>query len=243
MHKSLKRILTFFIFLFGLASCEKGFHFCERTDGIRTNEIRTSLPFNGIHLNTSIDVFVTQGGEHKVQVVAASNLLELVETDVVDDILYISYSGVCVHKKSNITILVTAPIISSLSISGSGNITASSTIMSDEIALSTNGSGSILLPNLITDKCTLTSSGSGNITVSGDGSTAQEIVSISGSGHVTSSNLQADNVQVFSSGSGNASVYSTQLLEAYLSGSGNLHFQGFPEKIFSVTGTGKITPN
>ena len=86
----------------------------------------------------------------------------------------------------------------------------------------------------------VTISGSGNVIIgSGKGSTLD--INLSGSGNIDAKDFQVHNTQVTMSGSGIVRVWAIDSLNAKVSGSGNLIYQGNPSVIStSITGSATI---
>jgi Putative auto-transporter adhesin, head GIN domain len=83
-------------------------------------------------------------------------------------------------------------------------------------------------------------SGSGCVELSGHA--ASSMVHVSGSGNFSAPNLNAMSTTVHVGGSGNAVVNSTQKLDAFVSGSGNISYnKGAQNVSISISGSGKIT--
>ena len=174
-----------------------------------------------------------------------SNLLEYIKTEVKDGKLVIKVrKGVNLRPsswKKGMGIYITVPVkdISSVTLSGSGDIVGKTTLKADQFKTSMSGSGDISL-SIEANKVEATMSGSGDINL--DGRTKDLNVQISGSGDIKAYDLEADYVSAQVSGSADVKVTANEVLKARVSGSGDISYRGNPKKIDSKTsGSGDIS--
>ena len=201
--------------------------------------------FDGISVSGAIELYVSQG-DAKVAVSAADEeKVNEIETYVQGRILYIRFKT----KKSwwsdqwnttgrNFRAYVSAPVIKSLSSSGSGNIKIEGTLKSPELDIEISGSGNIS-GSIKSDNLDVIQSGSSNIRLAGTAEKAE--FECTGSGNIICGDLSLDYCTVEMSGSGNAELLVNKELSAEISGSGNVKYKGQGTIINSSTaGSGKI---
>jgi len=218
------------------------FSACEKINGegdLRT-ETRSTGSFSGIESRISGNVFYVQGNEYKIELTAQQNVLNVIETPVINNKLVVRYKNdVRVRSHEQITIRITAPSISSVSASGSGNVTISSPIAATSLYLSLSGSGNMTLPIVTGTQLDATISGSGNIIIAGEAViTAQ--YKISGSGGVEAQGVSAKSVTVTTTGSGNMKLNASENLNATISGSGSIFYSGNPIINTTISGSGRV---
>ncbi len=198
--------------------------------------------FDEVSMGISGDLYLKQGSTISLELEGDSDDLEDVITEVKNGSLVIRYKN---NKgwsfgRDRVTIYLTMPEISSVSLGGSGKIIGENTIESDDLYLSVSGSGRIEL-KLEADDLTQKISGSGNIEVSGSADRAE--ISISGSGNLDALDMEVDEYEVKISGSGKCKINVGDSLEANISGSGSVYYKGDPDRIRSnVSGSGKVKP-
>jgi hypothetical protein len=253
-----KRIVLILLFIASASSCNIFLDCIDGNEIIETDE-RTATPFTAIANETSFQVVYVKGDEYTITVEAESNIIPYIETDIRAGALEVStVRGIhCLNYTTQPVITVTAPLISELVSSGSGDMVAGP-LEGDDIKLIDSGSGDITTGPVSGGNVSIIISGSGNIntdevlaeslkaTLSGSGDLTMqgEIVSaryiISGSGSIFSRDLSAGAAVINISGSG--SVYTTvnDNLDAVLSGSGNIYLQGNPQVSLTRTGSGRI---
>ncbi len=186
--------------------------------GTAATQTRTVARFTSLDLAGSNNVTITVGKPQSVVVHADSNLINHVTTDVVAGTLVIGDTG-RLTASGPMSVDVSVPSLSALSLSGSGQISAT---------------------GISTPLLTVTVSGSGLVSAAG---TATRLdVTINGSGKAQLSQLTARDVHAVVSGSGLIQVTATSSLDAAVPGSGTINYSGNPPQVTtSVTGSGTIT--
>ncbi len=206
-------------------------------------ETREVSPFSEIALRVSAKVYVVQGEKQSVRIVANSETLDELITEVKNRSLIIRFPSNTIFKKwepGKIEIYISVPEITGLNVSGSGDIIADA-VKTRILNLVVSGSGNIKIKELNTEKIIASVTGSGNIEIE-DGGIAEELKArISGSGNINASGIEINNIDVQTLGSGNCSVLSNGLIKAKIAGSGNVYYTGNPAFESSVTGSGKVT--
>ena len=187
--------------------------------GVSASETRDVKPFGSVELAGSNNVVIRVGEQQSVIVRADDNLLDRVTTHVQSGKLVIGNTPGSFSTSSPMSVEVTVPKLSALTLSGSGNIVV----------------GGIDATSL-----TVTLPGSGTLT--GSGTTTRLGVTVSGSGMVQFSRLVASDVQAVVSGSGTIFLTATESLDASVPGAGTIIYAGNPPDVTrSITGTGAIT--
>jgi len=204
---------------------------------------RSTGDYNGVAVSGWFDVDLVSGNEGEITLKGEENLLEYIITEVKDGKLVIkTKKGVNLKTsnwKSGIHITVPVESISSVSMSGSGDIVGKTKIKAGKFTTAMSGSGDITL-DIDTDTISASMSGSGDISLSGQ--TTNFDATISGSGDIEAYDLEADNVDATISGSADIQVTANKSLKARVSGSGDISYRGNPEKINTKTsGSGDIS--
>jgi hypothetical protein len=211
-------------------------------ESIAQKQKRQVEGFEKVSMGVSGDLYLKQGSNFSLELEGDSDDLEEVITEVKNGSLVIKYENNRGWNLSRdrITIYLTMPEISSISLSGSGKIIGENTIESDDLYLGVSGSGRMKL-EVEADELNQKISGSGNIVVSGEADRAE--LSISGSGNLDALDMEVDHYVVKISGSGKCKINVGDSLEANISGSGSVYYKGEPDKIRSnVSGSGKVKP-
>lgn len=214
-------------------------------NGKVVTEERTTGSYEGVAVSGWFDVELVDGTEGALTIKGEENLLEYIITEVKDGDLVIRVEkGVQIQPsswKNGGAVLITVPVekISSVSLSGSGDIVGKKKLQATDFYTSMSGSGDITL-DVEADSMEASMSGSGDMSLSGKAGNFE--VRISGSGDVNAFGLEADTVEATVSGSADIEVTVHEMLKARVSGSGNIEYKGNPKKIDSKSsGSGDIT--
>ena len=203
------------------------------------SEKRSVGTFNAISMGVPGDLYITQGNQVSLEVKGDSDDLEDLITEVRNNTLVIKYERIGWNfGRDRVSIYVTTPEISGISLGGSGKVISQNSLESDRLDLSVSGSGKMEL-QVEADEIEASISGSGNMTISGDADQVQ--LTISGSGNMDAEELMADRYEVRISGSGRSRIHVGDQLDAKISGSGSVYYKGDPDKVISnVSGSGRV---
>jgi hypothetical protein len=187
--------------------------------GVPATQSRDVSAFDSVELAGGNNVVIHVGGKQSVVVKADDNLLSHVTTKVRASTLVIGNTPGSLTTSSPMSVFVTLPTLSELTLAGGGNI---------------------VVHGIKSESLTVTLSGSGNLTGSGNAGSLR--VTLSGAGNAWFTQLVADNVNAVLSGSGNIFVTANKSLDATVPGSGTINYAGDPQQVTkSVTGSGAIT--
>jgi hypothetical protein len=219
-------------------SCQKEQYLAVKGKGDIASEKQSLNGFDAIRLSCSAELEYTQDSLYLVEVSAQPNILKVIKMEVVEKELRIDFTkSVLEHKGVKIT--VHSPQMRSLSVSGSGNITATGNISSVNMNMNVSGSGNLSLPGLTAETLTAWISGSGNAEVM-SGEINSSNYSISGSGNINTEFMKAAHNTSKVSGSGNVRLNVSTDLKVSISGSGDLYYRGSPAMDVDISGSGKI---
>lgn len=201
-------------------------------------ENRPVAAFTGLSLSLPADVTVTQASPAAVRVEADDNLLPEIETVVEAGTLKLRFRrALNVVGNSRIRVSVTAPVLESLAVAGSGDV-AAGRLEARELAVSIAGSGDVRLARLEAQKLRVSIAGSGDFRAAGRA--AELSGKIAGSGDIDAGRLESARVTLAILGSGNALVWAKEQVTASIAGSGDVRYHGDPAVTKSVAGSGSV---
>jgi hypothetical protein len=207
-------------------------------------EERKVSAFSEISLRIPAKLYLEQGPVQKVTIDAKSSVKNEIITEISGRSLVIRFPAKNYFFRNldpgSITIHITVPEISGLSLSGSGDIFAKGSLTTRIMDVNISGSGNVDLSDLLAERVKAVISGSGNIILKGSKPAAEFTGTISGSGNIKAQNFEAENVKANISGSGNCSIGSNGQCTVRIAGSGNFHYKGDPSIDSTVAGTGSI---
>ena len=238
MKKSVVLVSLAAAFIIVFPSCEK-----VVGEGPLVTQIRTVGNFTGVSSEMSGTVNFAIAPEYKVEITAQQNILDVLNTNVVNGVLHIDFkNNVRVKQHEDLLINITAPYADYFRLSGSGNMNVQGDVAANNLKVTLSGSGDIAVQSaVIADKIDADISGSGNISIA-NGSAVNEDIDISGSGKVEMAGVSAQNGVTHTSGSGDVKLALSKNLDAHISGSGSVYYHGNPLISTHISGSGKVIP-
>ncbi len=130
-------------------------------------ESRQTATFDGLVLKVPADTYFTQDSIYKVELHAQENILDEIETTVINNNLQIRlrHSDTRLRTNEGISIFISGPDVRSFEVDGSGYLETSNPINPASLHLRVEGSGSIKVNNANTTEVNADIDGSGHITV------------------------------------------------------------------------------
>ena len=228
--------LLFAVLLFTLQSCHK----ISGNGPVIANNYNFQ-GFTSIYSGLDGDVYYTQDSVYKIEVHAQSNIMNVIEVNVVNGELQLAYQKfTALGQHDRVIVYISAPSIEGLGVNGSGNLYALQPVSSANMNLKVNGSGDVNIFSYTGTNLSANISGSGRIAISG-GTVNSEDLHISGSGTLDLLNISAFDVTTHTSGSGNMTVHAVNTLNVRISGSGDVYYTGNPAVYSSISGSGTLS--
>lgn len=210
-------------------------------EGPMVRETRTITDFTGIDMAISGNVEIKRGDNFEIEVIAQKNILDVIKTTKTGSVLLLKFKdGIRIKHADDVKIEVTLPYLSSLHLSGSGNLTITNGFEGTDLSASISGSGNINTGSLQYNHLNFSISGSGSIR-SANGTANSADLKISGSGAIIIEGIQVKEVTTKTSGSGSMRLWATDKLNANISGSGSVAYKGNPVVEQKVSGSGKVS--
>lgn len=219
--KTINLLLSVVLFFASTVSADNFFGFFNRNAVRGSGDIitveRDISEFTRLKSTGSFDIDIIVGEKASLKITYDDNLIELIDTENHGKTLEIS-SDRSFRSDYDCKIEVTVTDLKEVRLSGSGDI---------------------VITKVDTDFLELTLSGSGDIYAEGK---ADEVeLSISGSGNIDTRDLIAHDAYVKVSGSGDIKLFADKMINARVTGSGDITYYGNPEDVSkSVTGSGSV---
>lgn len=231
-----------FVTIAALAMLSKGCHDPFMYNFVRgcgnlTTETRETGEFNSVDLKIPADVIIYRDDMPSLLIEADRSLMPYIAADMAGKTLYLQGRKNLRPGRNRITVYIGMPSVSSLRVSGSGNITVEDVFDADNLELKIFGSGNITVP-VSTSRLSSEINGSGSLHL--EGTAGKHIITIKGSGNVKSMRLESKNCEIKVMGSGNSYVRVDSALNAEIAGSGDIYVSGSPRINARINGTGKI---
>lgn len=216
------------------------FTYAQRIKGTGPSVTKTLnvSSFSTLECSMAADVEITQGSSQTVTVMGQENIIELIQTEVSDGKWRIKLPKGSWADYENLKFKITMKDIRGLGLSGSGSITTTNKINTDDLQLGLSGSGKITV-EADAEYVDCGISGSGNIYLKGR---AKELnIGTSGSGDLKAQDFAVEKVKIGISGSGDCVVNVSESLDAGIAGSGSVRYKGRPKIKSSVSGSGSVS--
>ena len=221
--------------IIALPSCRK-----VTGHGPVVSEERSLSNFNAINFGVPGNLYFTQDGVYKIEIQAQENIVPEIETYLLGGELMIRvHDHVNLRSSEDIRINISAPSVTALALSGSGNLNVLQPYRPSGTRLVVSGSGTMTLNQIETDKIDATVSGSGELMVF-NGKARHEDVDISGSGRIDLLGVKSNTASTRISGSGSVKLQVIDELNTKISGSGSVYYLGNPVINSTVSGSGRV---
>lgn len=233
-------LLLLVVLSVSFSSCIRDLVCLEGKGGVETRELELA-PIQGILLEESAYVTITQADTQKITVTGDRNILDHLYTDVEGEIWRIDLGKNC-FRDYTLDIEIQLPNIDQIAISGSGDIIVDDFKDQGDLDLLIAGSGYIKLGEFTgTNEVNASIPGSGEIFLSRDFPDLTDLdLTIPGSGEFRAFSAITNNCDVNISGSGDVYVHVLDYLKVLITGSGNVNYKGDPNIDATITGSGQI---
>jgi len=213
--KQLGMLIALISTIFFLHSCnEDTSWFPVSGSGKIISQNRTVPEFTKLKSSINANIVISENPDQELGVSIQENLQTYLQTEVVNQTLFISFGTRAVTSDSLITIRIAMPKITEITLSGSGNINS-------ELPLSA-----------------INLAGSGNVKCAGKAELVT--VNLTGSGVVNLENQICTKADVKLSGNGNISLFVTDELKVRIPGMGVVYYRGLPIVRKDITGIGQL---
>ncbi len=188
--------------------------------GVRKSESRPLGTFERIRSMISGEVIIRYGDEDGIVVEADENIVPLIKTEVIGDVLMISSAGSFITSKP---------------------IRVSITVKDRELPdIDLVASGDISMHGIDQAELSASLQGSGDITLSGTARCVK--LSLMGSGDIDARRLKSEEVTISLMGSGDIEASASDKVSVKLMGSGDVLVSGSPKKVSSSNrGSGDVS--
>lgn len=187
-----------------------------RGSGIAKSESRDISDFDRIELDGIGTVNVEFGEKPSLKVTCDDNLLEYVETKVVDGVLKIGVRE-NINPVTKLTFDVVATKLVGADVEGAAKMNIRAAKLAD-FELDISGAGEFVA----------------------DGTAEHVEIDVSGAAKIDANELKAKSVKISISGAGKADLYASETLDASISGAGLVNCLGKPKVTKSISGAGHI---
>ena len=205
-------------------------------NGEVVKEKRTISSFNKIDISGAYEVLINQGNDERLTIEADENLLEIIETVVRNNTLYIS-SKQAIGNAEALKLYITAVNLEDIDVSGAVKLSNKGTFEAKKLAIEVSGAGVIDL-DVAVENLLIDMSGASETNLKGSSDNFE--ISISGAGELTAKKLKTENTTIDISGAGSATVFANKTLNVSVSGAGSIEYKGSPKLTKDISGAGSV---
>jgi hypothetical protein len=197
--------------------------------------------FDKVEQKGSFDIYLSNAPTASVKIEAEENLIEYIETYVDNNTLVIrTKKGISLRPGRDIKIFISAPHLTDIQSSGSGDIISQS-LLSDTTKMSfgIRGSANIQV-EVNAPEIDAEISGSGDMELKG--TTRKFSAEVNGSGNIKALDLKSEDTDIEIKGSGDADVFASSSLNVNVRGSGDVRYKGNAQKVTNdIKGSGSVS--
>ncbi len=243
MKKSIFLVLMIFSAVLLGACGISNFNFGKvlRGSGNVVSETREVSGFDKIRIDGAGELYLTQGDQESLEIEAEDNIIERIQTKVVDGTLVISFD----EDFPRLNLIPTRTIRFNLSVIDIEKITVNGAAkvvtkewQGERLEMNINGAADIDMEQVDLGELDLQLDGGAECNLSGS---AQDVtVRVDGAGSVDLADFKSNNSTVVINGAAEVRLWVTDRLEAEISGAGSVRYYGSPQVSQKVDGIGTI---
>lgn len=236
--------LLYIALLVLFASCDKeGAPDCFKKAGDVTEEKRVLSAFDKLEISDYLYIELIQSDDHYVEIIGPKNLLDKIETEVEEGVLYISNGNTCNFVRSfknDIRVKVYSPNIRDIQNRGTGDITTPDTLFYPYLKIENRHAAGTVSIKFVGDSiAAFTQTGVADVLLSGEVFKAE--LFNQGVGKIDALGLRAQQTYINNSSINDIRAYCSGYLFAINYFSGNIYVTGDPDDQDIVReGTGQI---
>lgn len=228
-----KALHIFMILLVAIgASCSKGHgHDCFKRNGKTTSQVRSLPAFDSVLVNDNVEVFVINGSEYKVEILAGENVAGNITAEVKNRGLEISNTNKCNFVRGyhhQFKAIITTPRLFRITHNGYADLHLDHNLgfTQDSISLRAGGAGDMRISGYFKY---INSSTQADGDIYFAGTAAEAIIYVAGTSFIYADELKvSQHLYVASYTSGNCSfgLNNAALFDGYIRKSGNIYYSG-----------------
>jgi len=205
------------------------------------------LEFSKIDFKGAGEVFIETSENYSLNIEGDQELVEIVKTEVHDDVLIITFQSdetgwkglMGIGEESRLRYFITVKSLDEIKLDGAGSI-HSDKLEGESLKVHHTGLGKILFKELQYQNLDVELGGLGEIEIEGE--VQKQAVYISGAGFYKADRLKSQEADINLTGAGTSQVWVETKLIASLTGAGSIKYKGAPILEESKTGLGNIGP-
>ena len=232
------------VFLFGLPGCKKTGTDCFTSTGNIVREVRNIAEFDSIDMEDYVNLILSEDSVNKVEVEAGQNILDGIDTKVIDRQLTIRNNTKCNWLRSYskpVNVYVSVKNLKKIYYNSSGNITTLTPIRSDNLKVDVWGGAGTIDMNLDIKGFGYFIIHMGTADFNLHGTCSICTIFAGDFGLIQAKDLQTGYAFVTNHGSNDVYVRARQFLKARIESIGNIYYTGNPDSLdIQIHGVGEV---
>jgi len=209
----------------------------EKGNGEIVTERRSITDFKKLKIGGNFEVILKKGDDNYVRIITDENLLSFIDTDVKDDVLFITQQKKLISRKK-IKLIINYIDLNDVRIMGAVLLKNEGYLEAEELEIRMDGAGIIDL-KIKSNKLKTVLSGAGVVKLAGE--VHEQKLNLSGAGKLEAFDLESQECEISVGGLGGAEIFVTDKLDARIEGIGGIKYAGEPSDIKTeINGLGKI---
>jgi hypothetical protein len=222
-----------------LQGCTTIYHEAISGSGNTSEETYTLAGLTGVELATIGELEIRLGDKEELQISTDDNLQQYFEAAQDGDVLKIQTRGVVSLRPSQaVRYTLTVKELEFIGLSSSGNAHAPA-LSADHFEVRIKSSGNVSVDHIKANSLSVHITSSGDVKI-GKGVVDVQEIQIHSSGDYDGESVRSSRATVRLSSGGNARLWVEKSLEANLTSSGSVYYQGDPEVDESHSSTGRV---
>lgn len=203
-------------------------------NGEVVEERRNVENFDEIKTSRGMNVYLSQGNNKKVLVVADSNLMDAIETKVEDNTLVVTTSQ-NIRRSKSLKVFVTAPQINNIRSTAGSNVNSENQLKTDNLELNASAGSNIRL-DVDAENLDVSATAGSNINL--EGRSAIFTAKASAGSNIRAEDLTVKDCNARTNSGANIWIRVNSKFEGKASSGGNVFYSGNPESINSESSSG-----
>lgn len=225
----MKKAFLFVLTISSVLLCSCGIDILNKVKGngyIKTEQ-RNLPPFNGVKSTMGFEVVIEEGNSSEITIEADENLLEIISTEVENNVLIIKSDQV-ISNASSRKITIYNNNLNFIKATSGSNIKTNCTMKSKEISVEATSGGYV---NTVIDATSVETRTTSGAEIKIVGTTTNHASSANSGSSINAYRLLSKNALVKASSGAEIDVFASIKLEAKASSGASINFKGNPKKV------------
>ena len=191
--------------------------------------------FDKVYFSGAATINLAQGGETAVRLSGLERVLDDVEVEVVDGVLYVDVDDDV--EMEDLTIDLTVVDLAEFVSSGHVKF-VSDELRIDDLILEDRGTGDYRFVDLKADELSVDARGASRFELTGE--VRRQVVDIAGASRFVGNELKSETTEVYLKGAASVDVWAEEVLDVRIAGAGRVRYTGSPYVRQRILGAGSV---